>query len=166
MSRRSRPQAVLFALVSIGALGAACSSDSSGPGGPQVGSADSLATATDSIWVKFGIDDPKPPQTIYRDKAAPYPDAAGCKAFTSAYPATHDCTCDACFDLQQQCDALPGCIEIAECGISIGCKDAYTCYLTPADPKCVPIIDKWGNTGLAAALSLKLGECRTTAACP
>jgi len=142
-------------------IASACSSDdkkdTEGDGNGQEG----------SIFKKLGITDPERHETIFADVKAPYTDVAGCKAFPSNVKEAHDCDCEKCFDIQQQCDALPGCIEIAECGIEIGCTDAYTCYLTPAagKEKCVPIIDRWGNTGTAAALSLALSACSGTNNC-
>lgn len=123
-----------------------------------------------SVYDQLGVEDPKANETKYADKKAPYEDVAGCKAFDAEYPEIHDCTCDKCFDLQQQCDALDGCIEIAECAISIGCKDAYSCYLAPSPAvpdsrKCIPIVDKWGNTGLASAVSLALAACLDSNGC-
>ncbi len=131
----------------------------------QTTQAATSASGDASIFTRMGIDDPKAPEFDFDTVAKPYDDAAGCKAFSTNIKPQHDCSCDSCFDIQQQCDALPGCIEIAECGTSIGCSDAYTCYLTPTDTKCVPIIDKWGNTGVSAALSLALATCRTNNSC-
>ncbi|MBM4362576.1 MAG: hypothetical protein FJ104_07835 [Deltaproteobacteria bacterium] len=102
--------------------------------------------------------------------AEPYPagDVAACKGFVEAsdpIKAIHDCSCDECGDLQRQCDALEGCQEIARCAIEIGCSDPYSCYLLPVNGKCIPIIDKWGNTGLHTAISNRLGECTTAKKC-
>jgi hypothetical protein len=121
------------------------------------------------------------PTPFYFDQVpAPYAagDAAACKAFSSAdLPAgdhadIRSCTCDKCFQLQQACDALQGCQQIAKCGMDINCKDANTCYLgpakTPLDPQgkgCVEVTDKWGNAGSAAALSLQLSSCAYANSC-
>lgn len=112
-----------------------------------------------SIFDDLGIEDPERTETRFDQVSSPYEDVAGCKAFGSRFPEVHDCTCEHCFDVQQQCDALDGCIEIAECGIEINCFDANSCYLLATNQKCVPIIDKWGNTGTSAALSLALSGC-------
>lgn len=118
-----------------------------------------------SIYKALGVEDPMPDEFHFSDVEAPYDDVAGCKAFDSAFPDVHSCSCDNCYDVQRQCDALQSCREIAECGIDIGCTDAYSCYLAASDPQCVPIIDKWGNTGVAVALSLQLGTCTVDAGC-
>src|SRR6185312_15601737 len=90
---------------------AACSSDDQ----PAETGTSELAPRdkSKSVFDQLGVEDPKDSETRYADKKAPYTDPAGCKAFDAAYPAIHDCTCDKCFELQQQCDALTGCIEIA-----------------------------------------------------
>jgi hypothetical protein len=158
MRQRFRSWAGLGAgvLICVAAFSSGCSSSDDDKG------SESSNAENGSIFKKLGIKDPKSPTVIFADLKAPYADAAGCKAFPSNVQDAHDCTCDKCFSLQQQCDAIQGCIEIAECGISIGCTDAYSCYLTPIDApvnKCVPLIDKWGNTGVAAAISLALAAC-------
>jgi hypothetical protein len=145
-----------------------CSSDEGGETGDP--SADPLAPpprTSGTIFKDLGVDEPKRDETRFEEVAAPYADEAGCKAFDTKFPEAHDCQCENCFALQQQCDALPGCIEIAECGIEIGCTDAYSCYLTaPAGKQqCVPIIDRWGNTGTASALSLALSGCSGASKC-
>jgi hypothetical protein len=104
---------------------------------------------------------------------SPYEDADGCKAFTSKdmpkgfHAPERDCLCDNCFDLQRQCDALVGCQEIMHCVLEIGCTDANSCYLGPpkkpgVDPEgkgCIEVIDRWGNGGVATALSNIIGDC-------
>jgi len=162
MSRRFRLKSLLIACCGLlGALAVACADEDSGGEGEGTTKWDPEI----SIWEFMDVEDPQPDETLYQDTASPYEDAAGCKAFENAFPEIHDCMCDKCFDVQQQCDALEGCREIAQCGIEIGCTDAYSCYLTPADAKCVPIIDKWGNTGLAAAVSLALSACSVEQQC-
>ena len=147
----------------------ACSSDGTdgdgtgGNGGGGGDSADPLKppprSANGSIFDDLGVKEPERKESYNKDVPSPYEDAAECKEFDSAFTDVHDCACDKCFKLQQQCDALQGCIEIAECGIEIGCKDANTCYLLASNTQCVPIIDKWGNTGTASAISLALSGC-------
>lgn len=165
MRSRFRLKILLASTGLAASLGAACSSTSTATepsGGPDGGGG-----GGDSIWTKFGITDPKPPTVKFEDVKSPYPeDAASCKAFTeSAYPDAHSCGCDNCLALQRQCDALEGCKEVTECYIGIKCTEVYSCYLAPTDTKCVPIVDKWGNTGLATAISLKLTDCAVAAKC-
>lgn len=128
------------------------------------------------IFVALGVDDTEglakdlEREFQFNTLPEPYPagDAAACKAFleeSDEIKAVHDCSCDACADLQRQCDALEGCQEISRCAIKIDCSDANDCYLVPKAPDCVPIIDKWGNTGLHTAISNRLGECTRAAAC-
>jgi hypothetical protein len=148
-----------------------CSSDEGEGGDTQSTGADPLAppprSAKGSIFDDLGVDDPEHDEFIFKNVKKPYEDEAGCKAFDSRFPDEHDCACEKCFAVQQQCDALPGCIEIAECGIEIGCTDANSCYLlAPAGKQqCVPIIDRWGNTGTASALSLTLSTCTADNKC-
>jgi hypothetical protein len=120
-----------------------------------------------SIYDDLDIEDPEPAEFYFEDVPAAYEDVEGCKAFESAYPDVHSCSCDNCFEVQRQCDSLEGCREISECGIAIGCQDAFDCYLAPmaGNEMCIPIIDKWGNTGVSAALSLQLGACTVAAGC-
>jgi hypothetical protein len=156
---RARAGVSAVALASLASFFAACSSDEGDP-------TPTANHPSGNIWNELGVDEPERKEVRFADVKAPYTDIEGCKAFKSNVPDSHDCGCENCFDIQQQCDALPGCIEIAECGISIGCTDAYTCYLTPTDAKCVPIIDRWGNTGVASALSLALSKCSQENSCP
>ena len=98
---------------------------------------------------------------------APYTTPAECKAFgNSGHTAAHSCLCDACFSVQQQCDALPGCQEIQKCGFDTGCTDANSCYLVGG--KCVTPINNWGTGSVATALSQALEACGSAAkpACP
>jgi hypothetical protein len=175
MPYRARDHALLSLLVSatVSIAAAACSSDD-GSSPPGSGGSGSIANGggggipprgSGSVYEDLGIEDPQPDEHYFNEVSASYDDVEGCKAFTTAYPDIHSCSCDNCYDIQRQCDSLEGCQEISECGISIGCSDAFSCYLAPADAKCVPIIDKWGNTGVSAALSLRLGECTRAAGC-
>jgi hypothetical protein len=156
-------------LASLGlVLGAACSGEDGDDGDGEV-------TGDVSIYDKFGIDPPPDDTPTFRfdGVASPYEDAAGCKAFDNPFPEVHSCSCDSCFDLQRQCDALEGCREISECGVAIGCSGANDCYLGPTapDPKdptkkgCVAVIDKWGNTGTATAIANLLGACTVEKGC-
>lgn len=74
------------------------------------------------------------------------------------------CICENCLDLQQECDALPGCIEIRRCALETGCTDEFSCYLLPGAP-CVEVTDQWGNAGVAAAVSLELNRCSSDSEC-
>jgi len=124
-----------------------------------------------NVFEKLGVEKPDLSNEFqFNSIPEPYPegDVDACKAFGADNPITkdvRDCSCEKCADLQRQCDALEGCLEVSTCAIEIGCNDAYTCYLIPSDAKCVPIIDKWGNTGLHTATSNRLGECTAAQQC-
>jgi hypothetical protein len=107
------------------------------------------------------------PNFRFDQVAAPYPDAAGCKAFdtglTPAHPTTRVCLCDRCFALQQQCDALPACRAMLHCSLNTGCLSREACYLN--NGSCRDVIDAWGNTGVASALLERLNGCALETEC-
>jgi hypothetical protein len=119
-----------------------------------------------NIFQQLCMDDPKAPAFAFTSVPAPYTDAAGCKLFDSQGHATlHNCQCDSCFDLIQQCDALKSCREIHKCRMDSGCTDSNSCYLLPGSP-CTTVINQWGSGGVATALVTMLGTCGTTNKCP
>jgi hypothetical protein len=98
----------------------------------------------------------------------PFNDAAGC---TSTMAKKHQdtsgvtsCRCNACLDSMEECEAVPGCIEIMTCSNQTGCLDEFSCYLLPG-AKCAPVIDQWGNSSLATAIALDIMACSKTASC-
>ena len=109
----------------------------------------------------------------YSTLTAPYADVAGCMAYTdpggfvAAHKARHDCLCQSCFTLMQQCDAQPGCQAVVKCEADSGCTDSNSCYLLPG-AMCVIPINQWGVGGVEVGLSQNLGTCGTSAspACP
>jgi hypothetical protein len=133
----------------------------------------------------LGICQTLPQPYAYSVLTAPYPDAAGCKAFDpQGHKAAHDCTCDKCFALTQQCDAVQGCREILKCfedsscvtnkSICIvaqaampglACNASLTCYLAPNAP-CTTVIDKWGNGSVPTGLASDLALCGQSNGCP
>jgi hypothetical protein len=109
---------------------------------------------------------PLPTPYSYTVVQAPYADAAGCMAFDAqGHPNAHNCLCQNCFTLIQQCDALPGCQAMMKCGGDSGCTDANSCYLYPGAP-CTAVIDQYGNGSVSAGLFASIGPCRTAASCP
>jgi hypothetical protein len=170
------------------------------PAGPTAGMWPNPATSNDGalddgalpagfpggdILAYLGICQSLPAPYSYSAVKAPYTDVAGCKAANPlGHKATHDCACDKCFSLVQQCDGLEGCKEITKCGEDTGCfgntslcvliqaayptlacNSAVTCYLAPGS-KCAPIIDKWGNGSVSVGLADDLGNCETANKCP
>lgn len=99
----------------------------------------------------------------------PYEDSDACLVFQDEENGnTSDevmCLCDGCLELMQECDALPGCIEIRACILESGCTDANSCYLVPFVAPCTDVIDKYGNSSVATAISTALMDCATENAC-
>jgi hypothetical protein len=87
---------------------------------------------------------------------APYTTPAECLNYNNeGHAAAHNCYCNQCFALVQQCDALEGCKEIMKCGLDNNCTNPTTCYFT----SCTTVIDKWANTSTATFLTFKLEGC-------
>jgi hypothetical protein len=74
------------------------------------------------------------------------------------------CMCEKCLELMQECDVLPGCVEIIQCSRRSNCTNEYTCYLFPGAP-CTETVDRWGNASVATAVSLQLMECAQSEKC-
>jgi hypothetical protein len=127
-----------------------------------------------NIYTTVGITDPNATTFSYAtDVAAPYADAAGCKMFDAqGHPAAHNCLCDKCFSLMQQCDALTGCRTITKCGWDTGCDvnaaltSLTSCYPLFGGAGCKAPIDKYGTGSVSTALSQQLGKCGSTNGCP
>jgi hypothetical protein len=120
-----------------------------------------------NVYDLLCVQDPNVTPFAFNTVKTPYTTPAECKAFgTSGHMAAHACLCDACFVLQQQCDALPGCQEIQKCGFDTGCTDPNSCYLIGA--KCATQIDNWGTGSVSTALTQLLENCGKAAspACP
>jgi hypothetical protein len=125
-----------------------------------------VASVCGSVYTVLGVTDPGVAPYLYNGVAKPYPDAAGCHAYDAqGHQQMHDCLCDNCFALQQQCDALPGCKAIQKCGGDSGCTDPNSCYLIPGAP-CTTIIDQWGNGSVSTGLAQGLETCGQAAKCP
>jgi len=102
------------------------------------------------------IADPTTKPFSFTSVTAPYTTVAGCLAYNNEGHATaHNCFCNQCFTLVQQCDALEGCRESMKCGLDNNCTDPTTCYFS----SCTTVIDKWANTSAATFLSAKLESC-------
>jgi hypothetical protein len=98
----------------------------------------------------------------------PFADSASC---ISTNAKKHDdtsgitsCRCNACLDYMQECEAVQGCQEIVACSNRTGCNDEFSCYLFPG-AQCAPVIDQWGNSSLAVAISLDILACSKTNNC-
>jgi hypothetical protein len=106
---------------------------------------------------------PKP--FSYETVKAPYADAAGCKAYDAqGHTAAHNCLCDHCFSLMQQCDAIPSCRAIWKCAEDTGCTNANSCYLLGGT--CVAPIDHAGNGSVGTGLSQQIQTCGSSHSCP
>ncbi|MGH7436839.1 MAG: hypothetical protein ACRENE_14290 [Polyangiaceae bacterium] len=105
----------------------------------------------------------------YTTVTAPYADAAGCMAYNNeGHQAQHDCLCQNCFTLMQECDAQPGCQAIWKCSADANCTDANSCYLLPGAP-CVLPINNYGTGSVETGLEQALGACGAAVkptACP
>lgn len=107
--------------------------------------------------------DPTATPFSFTSVAKPYPDAASCLMYADqGHPMVHNCFCNSCFDLMQQCDALEGCKEILKCELDSNCGDPSTCYFGA----CTTVIDKWNNTSTATFLTYLLKQCGTANSCP
>jgi hypothetical protein len=109
---------------------------------------------------------PLPTPFAYNTVKAPYSDVAGCKAYDAqGHKAAHDCFCQSCFTLVQQCDALPACRVILKCALDSGCNSANACYLFPGAP-CVNAINNAGTGSVATGVEDNLGVCGMAHGCP
>jgi hypothetical protein len=103
---------------------------------------------------------------------APYTTPAACLTYggtdpnDTAHKSVHDCYCNSCFNLMEQCDALEGCKEIMKCELdnSAACTSPTLCYFGP----CGTVIDKWNNTSAATFIPYLLQQCglKAAPACP
>jgi hypothetical protein len=125
------------------------------------------------IYAMLGITNPGAMTFTYTDVMAPYADATGCKAFDSqGHQMVHDCLCDNCFSLLQQCDALNGCKAIAKCAWDTGCDpsaaltSSSSCYPLTGTGGCGAPIDKYGTGSVSTGLSQQLGLCGRNKGCP
>ncbi|HLJ58761.1 MAG TPA: hypothetical protein VKZ50_03420 [bacterium] len=129
-------------------------------------------TGPDNIYSMLGVTDPMATNFVYKNVMAPYPDAAGCHAFNNqGHQAVHDCLCDKCFSLMQQCDAVQGCQAIAKCAWDSGCDPsagimaANSCYPI-AGTGCTAPINQYGTGSVSTGLAQQLGLCGKTNSCP
>jgi hypothetical protein len=74
------------------------------------------------------------------------------------------CLCEKCLERMQECDVLPGCLEIVACSRETGCNGTYGCYLLPGAP-CRDVVDRWGNASLATTVSIEIFDCITQFSC-
>lgn len=130
-------------------------------------------TVSGDIYAMLGITNPNATTFTYTSVQAPYPDAAGCKAFDSqGHQAVHDCLCTNCFNKMQQCDALTGCRAIIKCAWDSGCdpsasiSSATSCYPLTAAGGCKTPIDQYGTGSVSTALSQQVGLCGISNGCP
>jgi len=109
------------------------------------------------------VDDPSAVPFAFNSIKAAYPDATSCKAFDAqGHMAVHDCLCDKCFDVIQECDSRPGCREILKCELDAGCGDPSACYFGA----CQKVIDKWANTSNDSFITYLIEQCQTANSCP
>lgn len=98
----------------------------------------------------------------FSDLKLPFTDAAGCIAANAKNhgdtSAITSCRCNACLEAMQECEAVSGCPEIMACSNRTRCTDEFSCYLFPG-AQCAPVIDTWGNSSLAVAISLDIMAC-------
>jgi hypothetical protein len=124
------------------------------------------ATFNGDIFQMLGISNPDAGVFTYNGIPAPYTDATGCKAFDSqGHPNAHNCLCDNCFTMLQQCDALVGCRAILKCAEDSGCTTANSCYLATNAP-CQTVINNYGTGSVSTGLESDLGTCGVNAKCP
>jgi hypothetical protein len=108
------------------------------------------------------------PHFRFSDLEIPFEDAELCKAYIAEHSGATDrtdCLCDSCLEVMQECEVLPGCVEIRQCAEMSGCNSDITCYLAPGAP-CTEVIDQWGNASLATTVSLDVLNCTKTHKCP
>jgi hypothetical protein len=123
-------------------------------------------TFAGDIYQFLCIQNPNAATFSYDTVTANYADVAGCKAYDNqGHQSVHDCLCDSCFSLMQQCDALPGCRAIAKCAWDSGCTSANACYLFPPAP-CVAPINQAGTGSVSTGLESALSTCGQTNNCP
>jgi hypothetical protein len=153
----------------VDASGDAMSDGAAASTGPQYVLPDGALPAYNAgnIYDLLCIQDPGVVPFDYTSVKAPYADVAGCMAFDKiGHSAAHNCFCQNCFALQQQCDALPGCQQIQKCELDIGCTTAQSCYL--GGGPCVTPINNWGTGSVDTALTSLIATCGQGAspACP
>ncbi|HEX5658303.1 MAG TPA: hypothetical protein VFX59_13970 [Polyangiales bacterium] len=104
----------------------------------------------------------------FSELTLPFNDAPACIATNSKKhqddSSLTGCRCNACLELMQECEAVQGCQEIVACSNRTGCLDEFSCYLFPG-AQCASIIDRWGNSSIATAISLEIMACTTTHNC-
>jgi hypothetical protein len=115
----------------------------------------------------LGICQTLPAPFVYSAVKAPYTDVAGCMAFDNeGHPNAHNCLCQKCFSLIQQCDSLPTCQVILKCNEDTGCKGSDGCYLFPTGAGCVAQINNAGTGSVATFIEQAIGTCGTSNNCP
>jgi hypothetical protein len=169
------PKATCDPSLYLSSSDAASAPDAPGPstwGGPPGYDASPPSVGGD-IYAMLGIKNPGAMTFTYSDVTAPYADAAGCKAFDSqGHQMVHDCLCDNCFTLVQECDALAGCKVIEKCAWDTGCDpsaaltSAASCYPLSGGGGCIAPIDKYGTGSVSTGLSQQLGLCGRNKGCP
>jgi hypothetical protein len=130
-------------------------------------------TFSGDIFATVGVTNPVATNFVYSHVAAPYTDAAGCKAFSDhGHPNVHNCLCDKCFTEMQQCDALVGCQAIITCAWGLGCDpnapltSTESCYPLFGGAGCKMQIDSYGTGSVSTAMSQLLGKCGASNGCP
>jgi hypothetical protein len=114
----------------------------------------------------LGVCQTLPTPFAYTTVQAPYKDATGCMAFNAqGHTASHNCLCQKCFTLMQECDSLAACQAIWKCSQDSGCTTANACYLYPGAP-CIDVINSAGTGSVATGLESNLSTCGVTNGCP
>jgi hypothetical protein len=116
------------------------------------------------IFAQIMITKPSVSNFAYDAVMARYADVAECKMFDPrGHQAVHDCYCDKCFSLIQECDALVSCQAITKCFWDAGCTDSNSCYFSGT---CSAPVDKYGTHSVGTYLANALGTCRMNNGCP
>jgi hypothetical protein len=102
----------------------------------------------------------------YNQVKPAYTDVKGCLAYDAqGHKASHDCLCQKCFTLLQQCDSLTACRAVLKCAEDSGCTNATSCYLGPGAP-CITVINNAGTGSVSTGLEENLGTCGQNNHCP
>jgi hypothetical protein len=113
----------------------------------------------------LGVCQTLPTPFAYTTVQGAYKDATGCMAYDAqGHTTSHNCLCQKCFSLMQQCDSLPACRAIWKCAQDSGCNTPDTCYLL--NGSCVDVINAAGTGSVSTGLESNLATCGTNNGCP
>jgi hypothetical protein len=148
--------------------GAAAADAEVGDAGSQYVTPDGALPPYDAgdVFALLCVANPNEVDFAYASLPAPYADndTAACEAFNpldAGHASARACLCQNCFELQRQCDAVPGCQAIQKCAEDTGCNNADSCYLIGG--ACTTVINQWGNGSVATGLSSMLMTCAANA---